>query len=190
MKTKRSLITLLALLMLLALPLVALAEEPFTLRNGYYWGMTKEEAMTLAKDERLKFEAAWSQKGEPSLGTRTGELVSYKEVPVGDYVANNFYLDLERQEDDSLLLYAITYLFGAFQSDEYAKANAVFDGLEKGLTAVYGEPDEEESPSTLLWSLPDTTIMLKQWQSLSGLHGVKILYEERLADEPVNNYGF
>lgn len=98
---------------------------------------------------------------------------------------------MELQDDYSLLLYGITYGFGPFQSDEYNKAYALFGGLEKGLTSVYGEPDPVQSSSTsLFWFLSDTTISLERWETVSGLYAVKIHYQEKRPDESINNSGF
>ena len=71
------------LLLLLVIPMTALAYTPFTLRNGYYWGMPKEEILALAQQEGL------------GPNTSKGEgVVAFENVPVGKFSAEMWLLDV------------------------------------------------------------------------------------------------
>lgn len=58
-------------LLTLLIPAPSLA-EPFTLRNGYAWGMTQKEAAALAQSEGLT-----------SGDSNNDQIIVYRDVPLG-----------------------------------------------------------------------------------------------------------
>lgn len=148
MKKTFSLILLAALLVSFS---ASAANEPFTLRNGYTWGMTRDEAFSLAESEGL------------ILITPGQGYLQYINVPVGGYSAE-MSLEFLEASDEVWRLGCITYTFGIVNGKPYDPGNEeMFSALLDGLTETYGEPAEDgmgESGREITWILPDTRITL------------------------------
>ncbi len=144
MKMKHHLSLLLALLTLLALPLTALAETPFTLRNGYYWGMTKEAALALVEEEGIGPDTS---KG-PSV-------IALQNVPFGNATASQMLLAFDTE---ALTLNRVIYSIGSVPEDHDDELIALFNSLVQTLTDLYGAPDDTMSHISALWHLPNVEI--------------------------------
>ena len=146
---------------------------PFTLRNGYYWGMPKEEVLVLAREEGL---GPNTSKGE--------KVVSFDNVPVGDFSVR-MLLSL----DESLQLDSIYYLFPGVPEDQRDQVIAMFEKLTQALADVYGPSEPVIIPLLTIWKLPDTRIELTRgpvW-GIDGMRQCVITYK---FDVPVRNGGF
>ncbi|NLO84102.1 MAG: hypothetical protein GX096_01530 [Clostridiales bacterium] len=141
---------LLAMLIILCLlmPLCAIAEKSvFSLRSGYYWGMTPDEVTQLAQEEDLV-----------SVPVKSGQL--YQNAVVGGYSTELLF----GHEEDGLD--SIRYRFMPIDSQWDSEANTqMYDDLLRGLTMTYGEPTEARKRinySVLEWNLEslDTGLLL------------------------------
>lgn len=161
------------LLLLLVIPMTALAYTPFTLRNGYYWGMPKEEIFALAQQEGL------------GPNTSKGEgVVAFENVPVGKFSAE-MWLSL----DDTLRLRSIRYLFPGVPEDQLDQLTPMFDSLTQALTGVYGPSSPVIIPHFTVWKLPDTEVTLMvspDWENDEMWH-CTITYKLEI---PIQNSGF
>ena len=125
---KKCLIFLLAFCLLI--PAFSIAEEPFSLRNGYIWGMSMEDAQALAAQEGLL------ERREPRLTEFLAELC-YADVPVGAYNAEEFCIEFLAMEGEPAELSKCTYYFPKFDAAT-GEAKDMLDELSKALTDIYG----------------------------------------------------
>lgn len=116
------------LLVAMCLPVSAVAER-FTLRNGYAWGMSVEEAKALAAEEGLTLV------DEEEVGN-TDYFVGFEGATVGDYPAH-FSLMFFTLPDGTLELGGMTYGFDALAAGS-PEAEALQNHLQTNLTAKYG----------------------------------------------------
>ncbi len=131
-----------------ALSTTALASaptEPFSLRNGYYWGMSQDEVLKLAAEEGLEDivkQDKWS--------------LNFENVPVGD-----FSVSMSLSFTYSALSH-IEYLFPSFPEDDKIGLEEQFTFLVRTLNTAY-EPVVGvvgETYTYASWDLPDTRIFL------------------------------
>ena len=139
------------LFLCLFLPAVALADEPFTFRNGYTWGMAQSDAEALAHDDGLYIDIS----NDPGI-------LTYENVPAGDFTAATFQLVFKNSETGDITyhgtLSGIIYTFPSIQKDSN-EAAAQLQSLVEALRNTYGEPADSSNIS-YKWKLPDTTIVL------------------------------
>ncbi len=136
-----------------ALSTTALASaptEPFSLRNRYYWDMSKDEAIKLAAEEGLV-----------SIASQDERLLIFENVPVGEFSVTMFL----RFSGDSALRY-IAYQFPSFPKDDKTELEEQFNMLVKTLNNAYKPVVGVvcvERECAAFWDLPDTRISLKSW---------------------------
>ena len=157
----------LLLLICLLLPFTVYAEdEPFTLRNGYTWGMSDTEARLLALSDGFEIEY------DTDLG------VIYANVPVGDF-SMHMLLSFSPAADDAIVPYptlsAILYASDALPAQEAA---SMYNSLMLSLEALYGSPETTDGVKNAQWQLPDTSIALSRNQSIDSSLDENIPYTE------------
>ncbi len=146
MKKIRAFALLLALVLVLPLALsaTALAAQPFTLRNGYSFGMSRRDALALGAKEGL---------GENmSLNKR---FVIFEDVPVGDSTAR-MILDFGQGAS----LGSIMYQFPSPPNKEEALLVAQLHELEESMVSVYGPTSSVIEDRFVFWPLADVNISL------------------------------
>ena len=142
------------LLVVIVTPIISIAEESFTLRNGYTWGMPKQEAEALAEAEGLDL---LHESGSPGV---TNSL-NYANVPLGEYTAESLTLAFLASEELGYPLYVCTYWFEDLEQGSQ-EAQTLQDGLYTRLVSIYGEPlkSGDDTETVAAWSLHDTIIEL------------------------------
>lgn len=140
---KKLLCLLASFLLVISLAAPALAAS-FSLRNGYYWGMSKDSALKLAKEERLG--------NNISKGDR---VAAFENVKVGD-----FSVRMMLCFDDGLKLNSIYYHFPSLSKDDKYGITALFDSIGQALTDTYGVPVSVLGDFYARWDLGDTEIGL------------------------------
>ena len=132
------------------------ANEPFTLRNGYTWGMPKEEILNLAKQERLLGKESKEDilaKQERLLGKESKEdTMIFSEVPVGGFSA-----EMRLRFDVDMGLEAVGYFFPTVPKEECMD---MFSTLTKELEALYGVYEAGDDGRSNNWQLHDTEIKI------------------------------
>ena len=144
--------------------------ELFTLRNGYHWGMTKEEALALAVAEGL-----------PKPEERNPEVV-FGNVPLGENWTSSFHLLF----DENLLLSGIGYASNFLTLEEYT---SMIEFFARSIESKYNvQPSTLQPPpnfsalSEYTFELPDTIIYigrvddLSSSLNLSGIFNFVLLY--------------
>ena len=150
MKKTFILLMVFCLLGLTLAPAFATDEDTFSLRNGYTWGMSREEALALAEAEGLVMESLYG----------TGLHFFAPNVPVGDFVADRFYLHF-RELDGTIQLYSMVYHFmRSFKLPHSADLQ-----MASMLNSLYG--DTKQTYDQLFagqnyWDLGHTTITLRK----------------------------
>ena len=155
-------IAILLLILLLILPTLASAQAPFSLRNGYTWGMPLQGVKTLAQQEDLTYVGEELSDGEYSL--------TYSNAPVGKYEAEELYMVFTSTDDGDFGLQLCLYIFPEEELSS-SKAKDVFSYLQDSLTNLYGQPSDsvrEWSNAFLCWSLDNTLIELGDLRFSSG----------------------
>ncbi len=132
-----------------ALSTTALASppaEPFSLRNGYYWGMSQDEVLKLAAEEGLV-----------DITSQGKTYLNFGNVPIGDLSVPMVLLFTE----NSALRY-IEYRFPSIPEDDTIALAEQFDFLTATLDSAYEPVAREIGMFTSVWDLPDTRIFLGQ----------------------------
>ena len=147
------------LILCLFLPAFCSAEEPFSLRNGYAWGMSMEAAQTLAAQEGI------AEGREPRLGEHLAALY-YADAPVGAYTADEFCLEFFIPDGEPAQLSKCTYYFPKFDA-KTGEAKSMLDDLTKALTDLYGtrskrnfdlRSEDQSLHMKTYWEVGDTII--------------------------------
>ncbi len=159
-----------------ALSTTALASaptEPFSLRNGYYWGMSQDEALKLAAEEGLE-----------DITSQGKTYLNFGNVPVGDL---SVPMSLLFTEDSSL--YYISYRFPSLPQDDTIGLAEQFDFLVATLDSAYEPVVGDVGKFSGTWDLPDTRIFLGQ---LADSDDTSMLFWSigYLPREVVNTSGF
>ena len=110
------------------------ANEPFTLRNGYTFGMSMEEVAALAEEEGLTKDEEFSE-----LDSRGQYNITFSNVPVSLFVAEKMMLIF----DENMFLSALVYNFGFRPSSE---AEGIIETLMQLLEDLYGEKTKRNVP--------------------------------------------
>ncbi len=163
-----------ALLLALVLPLApalspalsatALADQPFTLRNGYHWGMSKAEAIQLAEEEGLEV-----------VNGKNPEYVFLKDVPVGQYQTT-----MALAFNEQMTLHVISYIFPEPRAADRDTLLPQFHSLREALVGLYGAISTESKNEYALWKLPDADILLFLVETEDGqeFESVSVLYSQ------------
>ena len=159
------------LLIALFLSISTFALAAFSLRNGYYWGMTENEALSIANEEGLKY-------------IEDEGITTFEEVPVGYFSTT---MQLFFLEDSGL--HMIYYNFHSIQEDDKKIFNDMFDSLTKSLDDVYGENIPGLKHELVFWELPDTIIMLKK-EKVYEEEGMVRCVISYIINKSDNNSGF
>ena len=155
MKKTLSLLVVFCLSLLLCAPAFATASQPFSLRNGYTWGISTKDALVLTKEEGIVMESLYG----------TGRHFTAVNVPVGDFIASRFSLFF-RAVDGELQLYSMSYEFDA-PEETTGEISAIpyqspISELKRALDTLYGEaapfPGFGEAHT---WDLGHTTVILR-----------------------------
>lgn len=183
---------LITLAVALLLPALATAET-FSLRNGYTWGMSVEDARALAAREGLTLVF------DEEVGN-TDHCLGYEDVPVGDYAAY-FSLLFYTLPDGGLALGQMSYGFGEVAAGS-PEAEALQDHLQTNLTAKYGMgavPTLRGRYASLCWPLDDALVELMDSSTSPysdpatveyGVTYTALQYVEEAVDEAINTDGF
>lgn len=145
---------LLAVLLIAAMltPVVALSESGFSLRSGYTWGISPEEAKALASQEGLELD-------EEDFVGNTGVVLTYSNAKAGDCPAifGLYFADGEPAE-----LASMWYRFDE-ETTEQADAEELLTYLKNNLIAKYGMgflPTMNSDEVVLCWHPDDAYITL------------------------------
>ena len=143
-------------LFLLCTPAFATAAQPFSLRNGYTWGISTKDALALTKEEGIVMESLYD----------TGRHFTATNVPVGDYVASRFSLFF-REVDGELQLYSMSYEFDAPEKTKgKASVTPSVNELKYVLDSLYGVSTLDRSfLDTYTWDLGHTTVTLRDTEN-------------------------
>ena len=122
------------------------APEPFTLRNGYYWGMPKEEALALAAEEGL----TEISDSNPMLYIRS--------VPVDENYTSTFSLSFH---DEGSLLNGMRYTIENVTEGEYLHMLEYFThAIETKYNVSREDWTGNSSLPLYVFPLPDTNIAI------------------------------
>ena len=145
----------LLLAVLFVLPMSGTAEEAFSLRNGYTWGMPKEKALALAQEEGLG----------PNI-SQADSLLGFTDVSVGSFTASFFTMRFENEKSRNQLNY-ISYSFDGLPA-EGELFLAIGTDLLDSLVSVYGECSSLIPGAYYGWVLPDTEVTLMRGPDFNG----------------------
>lgn len=153
-----------ALAALLLVPAFAVAEGAFSLRNGYHWGMTVEDAKALAAKEGLTL----IDEGDSG---NIDYYLNYEGASVGDYTA---HFNLLFTAADDYTPHELIYMAYDFDSLPVGSAEAeeLQHHLQTNLTVKYGMgtvPTFRDRYASLCWPLDDAFIELMD-STLSPYH--------------------
>ena len=159
MKKNLALLVVFCLSLLLCAPAFATAAQPFSLRNGYTWGISTKDALVLTKEEGIVMESLYG----------TGRHFTAINVPVGDFIASRFSLFF-REVDGELQLYSMSYEFDAPEEEEseaFAKPYQFpINVLKYVLDSIYGVSTLDRSfLDTYTWDLGHTTVTLRDTEN-------------------------
>lgn len=177
-------------------PSFAVAEGAFTLRNGYAWGMTVDDAKALAAKEGLTY----IDEGDSG---NIDYYLNYEGATVGDYTACFSLMFTADDDYTPHWLVSMTYSFNDLPIGS-AEAEALQHHLQTNLTVKYGMgtvPTFRDRPASLCWILEDTFVELMD-STLSLYHDTNMVeYAIKYTDkayvgegyaisEGENTYGF
>ena len=166
MKRLLSLVLVFFILACLSAPaLASKVDEPFSIRNGYHWGMPREQVLALAAEEGLvaKSNAALRLgESEDVPGDRSGNYYC-NDVPVGRFIASTMYLFFgDEVVYDTGCLTGIIYIID-FRGRGSVYADDVRRNIPATMKSLYGEPKRErldDSGGEYLWETKDTEISI------------------------------
>ena len=158
MKKMLALLIIICLSLLLCAPAFATAAQPFSLRNGYTWGISTKDALALTKEDGIVMESLYG----------TGRHFTAINVPVGNFIASKFSLFF-REVGGGLQLYSMSYEFDAPEETESDEPPASYQSpineLKAALDNLYGEASLSYTFGDIYtWDLGHTTVTLRDTQ--------------------------
>ena len=154
------------------------ADAPFSLRNGYQWGMGMEQVLALAAEEGFTV---------PEYPLYAYSWVTIEAVPVGRFTATSMKLSFDKMDR----LIRVSYSFDV-DSISFFEAQEITDWLAPSLKSLYGEPktevDNEPFDVIYEWETEDTRIRASGTYVRNAVNQSSwtITYEQR---EPLNIFG-
>ena len=148
--------------------LASKVDEPFSIRNGYHWGMPREQVLALVAEEGLVAKSIFTDKpfGESLSTEQEGTSVDNyycNDVPVGRFIASTMYLFFEDENgNDSGCLTGLLYLIDC-PGGESNYGPDVRRHIPATLKSLYGEPKLEPPDGyggDYLWETKDTEISI------------------------------
>ena len=163
MKRPLALLVVFCLSLLLCAPAFATAAQPFSLRNGYTWGISTKDALALTKEDGIVMESLYG----------TGRHFTATNVPVGHFIASRFSLFF-REVDGELQLYSMSYEFDAPEEEDEERESFAepyqfpINELKYVLDSLYGVSTLDRSfVDTYTWDLGHTTVTLRDTEKES-----------------------
>ncbi len=124
----------------------------FSLRNGYHWGMSIEDALELAKAEGL------------TLRYQDSGSLTFEDVPAMGSLAGLFQLDFMTSAGSEELQKMEYYFYPRSKAEAYPRLHEFQQALEKDYGPV-GRVMDGTNPvrQEMIWELPETTLSLVFW---------------------------